>query len=414
MSEARIFPESLIEAEQTVPFSEVKRAVDIGVGEVTEQLIQNDGIRPFDVLVGLQERVRELGMRPGDVQLSMATASGLKGEATVRVGQDPQRGARPRNSLLEGVPGKYGITLAAVLLMGACDRPKGAHESLEGQDTATINADDSDGVDTSDTRLDTSDSEEEVDSSDTGRDDTVASYSPEDIVGSDTNGIECNPDPYFDPNAEYMPPEQVAEIHAPECGVKPDHAPDECGQQQWLGYSENNPVAVSWMAIANTGSEACTVTITRLELSYKSTAGEDVLLDCGINWSQRLSDGTKDEYGNWGTYISDSGSNTVFDIPPHTGAYIHPFGNLVLVPDDAAELSITFSAEITKGCVASGGMDTYSEMANPDAVDHNIIYEALKTPWVAETVYPDHPISYSIQHVPTQGMDTGSSADTGE
>lgn len=396
MSESKRFSEGLAETEKTGSFAEVKRATEAGVGDAIDRLVKNEGIRPFTALAGLQEKVRELGVRPGDVQLSMAMASGLKGEATVRVGQDPQRGAHPKDMLLEGMPGKYGITLAAVLLMGACGRSKNM------LDTGKL-----------DTGSDVADSEPNTDSDDTGSRDTDGTYSPDDIVGSDSASIECEPAPYFDPNAEYTPPEEISSIHAPECGVKPDHAPDECGQQQWLGYSENNPVAVSWMAIANTGTEACTVTITRLELSYKSTADEKVLLDCGINWSQRLSDGTKEEYGNWGTYISDSGQNTTFNIPPNAGAYIHPFGNSVLVPEDAMELTITFSAEITKGCVASGGMDTYSEFANPDEVNHNIIYEAIKTPWVAETIDPEHPISFSIQHVPTEDADTGSSGDTG-
>lgn len=346
-------------------------------------LVQEGKLGVPELVTSIKEMAKKIGIRESDVHIDTRTVNiGETGTVRITTKENAQKGNMPQKP--------SPIVLMAVMLNAACNTPKESEETS--QETKTHE-------DSGDTSTDGGHTTTDTGLKDT---ETLPLGNPEDIIGSESGDIPCNPSPYFNPNAEYSHPKQIADITPPECGEKPEHAPDECGVQQWAGYSEHNPAAVSWMAIANTGDETCSVKITRLELSYKSTAGEKALLDCGINWSQRLSDGTQEEYGNWGTYISDSGSGTLFEIPPRTGAYIHPFGNLVLVPDDAQELTITFSAEITPGCVASGGMDTYSEFANPDKVGHDIIFEAMKTPWVAETIKPENPISYSIVHVPTK------------
>lgn len=354
-------------------------------------LVQEGKLGIQELVTSIKETARRMGIGESDVHIDTRNVSiGESGTVRITTKEDaPRRNVSQKPS---------NIVLMAVMLNAACNTPKEGGETYK--ETETHEDDGGTSTDGGHTNTDTG--LEDTGTVDTGTTETLPLGNPEDIIGSESGDIPCDPSPYFDPNIKYTHPKQVADISPPECGEKPEHAPDECGVQQWAGYSEHNPAAVSWMAIANTGDETCSVKITRLELSYKSTAGEKALLDCGINWSQRLSDGTQKEYGNWGTYISDSGSGTLFEIPPRTGAYIHPFGNLVLVPDDAQELTITFSAEITPGCVASGGMDTYSELADPDEVGHDIIFEAMKTPWVAETIKPENPISYSIVHVPTK------------
>lgn len=205
--------------------------------------------------------------------------------------------------------------------------------------------------------------------------------------------------------------EEVASITPPDCGDKPENAPDECGTQQWLGYAEDNPAAVVWAALANTGDRSCTVTISRLELSYKSKNGKSELLSDNINGVQALSDGTDTDNGVWGTYMYDIAPNTSFTIEPGSGAYIHPFGDMVEVPSDATELTITFSAEVEEGCSASGGIDTYEEFASPpgdpekytqDGSTTDYIKEIIKTPWFTCTIDPEEAISYSVVHTPTE------------
>ena len=197
---------------------------------------------------------------------------------------------------------------------------------------------------------------------------------------------------------------------AGDCGpAKPDHAPTGCGIQQWLGYSETNPAAVAWLAIANTGTETCRVTITRLELSYltdQNGSTTRVPLSSSINGVQVLSDGTDGNY--WGAYLYDFARGSTFDIPADTHSYVHPFGPRVAVPEDATELTVRYAAEMTDGCVVAGGLDTYEEDADPtteapytqNGSITDFIKEAYKSPWVTETIDPREPVTFSIERKP--------------
>jgi|GEM_PF-7101560 len=418
-----------IEKEQTISFEKVRRAVEGGVNRMMGEILKGTSESPVDLLVDLQQKACEQGIRPGDVQLGVTEMSGEDGSTTVTVSQFPEK-SNKQIRLERSAPDGLRVVLASALLMGACNREKISNDKNSGpEDTAAYDTGDTSRIDTGDTG-ETSDTGETGDTNDTGTDtsdtsDTgeVEQHDPSEIIASDVGGIECDLAPYFDPNTEYIPPEQVADIHPPDCGVKPDHAPEECGQQQWLGYSEYNPAAVAWMAVANTGTDGCTVTITRLELSYTSTADEKKLLSCGINGVQLLSDGTGSDGDYWGKYLMIIEPGTKFYIPPNTGAYVHQFGDMILVPDDAKELTVTFSAEITEGCVVAGGLDTYSEFANPDTVEGytqdgsvtDFIKEGMKTPFVNSTIDPEKPISYSIMHVPTEpGTDTGDTGESGD
>lgn len=205
---------------------------------------------------------------------------------------------------------------------------------------------------------------------------------------------------------------EIAQVMAPNCGkAKPAHAPDECGTQQWTGYSETNPAAAAWLAIANAGNETCSATITRLELSYRSesedrTSTTRTILTSDINGVQLLTDGTGSN--DWGSYMHDLAPGSTFTIPPNAHGYVHPFGPIVAVPEDAAELTMSFAVTLSDGCIASGGIDTFEELAIPntnppytkDGSITDFIKEAIKTPWVARTVNPDEPISYSIARLP--------------
>lgn len=207
---------------------------------------------------------------------------------------------------------------------------------------------------------------------------------------------------------------EIAKIVAPSCGkAKPTHAPDECGTQQWEGYSETNPAAAAWLAIANTSNRTCSATITRLELSYRAesadrTSTTRTVLSSDINGVQFLTDGTDSPF--WGSYLHDIAPGSTFTIPPNAHGYVHPFGPIVAVPDDAAELTISFAVTLSKGCVASGGIDTFEEFAVPntnppytkDGSITDFIKEAIKTPWITRTVNPDAPISYSITRLPRE------------
>jgi len=205
---------------------------------------------------------------------------------------------------------------------------------------------------------------------------------------------------------------EIAKIIAPQCGnAKPLHAPDECGSQQWTGYSETNPAAAAWLAIANTGKTSCRATITRLELSYRTesadrTSATRTILSSDINGIQFLTDGT--QTAPWGSYLHDLVPGSTFTIPANAHGYVHPFGPIVAVPEDATELTMSFAVSLTGGCVASGGIDTFEENAIPNTdfpytkngSVTDFIKEAIKTPWVTRSVNADEPISYSITRLP--------------
>lgn len=221
-------------------------------------------------------------------------------------------------------------------------------------------------------------------------------------------------DPQLDPSLidlkQRPEPAEIANLKDQDCGpAKPAEAPPECMHQQWQGFSETNPVGVAWMAIANTGTEACTATITRLELSYqpKGEKAERVLLSSGINGVQLLS-ADKTLGPSWGAYINDLPIGSSFVIPANIHAYVHPFGPITAIPEGAGELTITFSVKLTDGCIASGGIDTYEEFAIPNTKppytqngsSTDFIKEAIKTPWVTETAEPQEPVSFSIKRLP--------------
>lgn len=207
---------------------------------------------------------------------------------------------------------------------------------------------------------------------------------------------------------------EIAKIVTPNCGkAKPTRAPSECGTQQWEGYSETNPAAAAWLAIANTSNRTCSATITRLELSYRAesadrTSTTRTVLSSDINGVQFLTDGTNSE--NWGSYLHDLAPGSTFTIPPNAHGYVHPFGPIVAIPDNAAELTISFAVSLSNGCVASGGIDTFEEFAIPntnppytkDGSITDFIKEAIKTPWIARSVNPNEPISYSITRLPRE------------
>jgi len=186
--------------------------------------------------------------------------------------------------------------------------------------------------------------------------------------------------------------------------LTPPHAPSGYGMHQWQGHSEYNPVAVAWLAMKNTGSEPCTVEVTRLELSYITPSGDVVMGSSSINGVQVLADGT--EGRPWGQFKRGLSSGSTFTISPDTPDYVHPFGPLVEIPSDATQVTVTFSAEITDVCIVGGGMDTYAEYGQPrvgdgytqDGSDTDFIKEAIKTPWVENTIPPEHPQSFAIIH----------------
>lgn len=205
---------------------------------------------------------------------------------------------------------------------------------------------------------------------------------------------------------------EMKSIFSPKCGpAKPEHAPSECGVQQWKGYSETNPAASAWMALTNTGTTACTVTVTQLVLSYLSqNTNQNIptrtVLSSNIQGVQILTDGANGE--GWGNYVRDLPQGSTFTIPANPRAYVHPFGPITVIPDNASEVTLTFSADITDGCVVSGGIDTFEENAAPntqppytkDGSITDFIKEAMKTPWVTKTVDFNTPVSYSITRLP--------------
>ncbi len=199
-------------------------------------------------------------------------------------------------------------------------------------------------------------------------------------------------------------PDESHRAEMPDSPLKPEHAPSGYGMHQWKGYSEYNPVAVAWLAIKNVGNEQCTVEVTRLELSYKMPDGTAVLGSSSINAVYRLGDGTKGT--EWGEDLGSLYKGSTFTLPPHTPDYVHPFGYPVQIPEDAEQVTVTFSAKITEGCIVMGGMDTYSDFGTPRTTDGytqngsptDYIKEAVKIPPVGETVLPENPISYAIPH----------------
>ena len=238
---------------------------------------------------------------------------------------------------------------------------------------------------------------------------TSATHQPGFFTKASTD-VRVSGNSVFRPNASRIVTQsssrETANIIAPECGsAKPEHAPNECGTQQWKGYSETNPAAAAWLAIANTSDRSCTVTITQLELS-DVVDGKRIVLSSNINGVQLLTDGTDSD--SWGNYLRDIAPGSTFIIPPSLHGYVHPFGSMVRVPDNATMLTITLAATISSGCALSGGIDTFEEFATPNTnppytkngSTTDFIKEALKTPWVTKTVNSSAPISFSISRLP--------------
>ena len=219
--------------------------------------------------------------------------------------------------------------------------------------------------------------------------------------------------PDYPPGPSLNRPEELSHVAPPDCAAKPEHAPSECGVHQWQGFSETNPVAVSWLAIANTGENDCHAVITRLDLSYTDRLGNREILESGINGVQLLSDGTDGK--PWGQYLSNFPNGSAFVLPRATHGYIHPFGYRAHIPEDAKELTVTFAVEIEGDCAVAGGIDTYAEWAfhehgqggyTQDGSPTDFVKEALKTPWITRSVFPKDPVSYSFPCLPRSKKET--------
>lgn len=335
-----------------------------GVSEIFQDIESLREGRQEELRARLKERMVELGERPETVDVAIAQVDGIGGSATVEVFEKTP--SRQKDTVIKpsSVPGKYGLALTAILFSGCGTGDVSPLPIVKKYKQAHVEA-----------------------------------SGPRDLG-----------DQYFDPRVEPIPVLEGVNPRDTDCGVKPEAAPPECEIQQWKGYSEINPTATAWMAISNIGDEPCTATITRLELSYKDSKGERHLLTSGVNWAQVLSEGG--EYGWWGkeTDVPISGSGSRYDIPPHLNAYVHPFSHMVYVPEDATDLALTFSAEITDGCIMQGGTDTYTEYMTPqegykkgytqDGSTTDFIKEALKTKYYERTVEPTEPVSISIQRIP--------------
>lgn len=360
--------------EQTnTSFENVRDSIQEVLGKIFADVdrLRSEGVAIFEG--ELRGRLVELGESPESVQIAIAKIEGIGGNATVEVSEAGSSSSIRAGKKSSGPLGKYSLALTAVLLSGCGDTRSG-------------------------------DLREKV----FPKQNKVLASGPHELG-----------DKYFDPNAEPTPVLEVEDAQSTDCGVKPENAPPECGIQQWKGYSEINPAATAWMAISNTGDEPCTATITRLELSYTDSDGKRQLLTSGINWAQMLSENKVNDGGWWGkeTSIPISGSGSRYDIPPGLNAYVHPFSQMVYVPEDATELTMTFSAEITDGCIMQGGMDTYSEYIIPqegykkgytqDGSTTDFIKEALKTKYYERTVEPTEPVSISIHRVPVDSPEYG-------
>lgn len=345
-------------------------------------------IASADLVQRLRNALSEFGVTPENINVSTAEAEGIGQRATITLSESERVPVRaPDRSLTLEAP-SYRIALLGALLSGCGDsslRQQFAEEDAQFEKVRIAQAEAS---------------AEWQRKQDDEAMRTVA-----------TSGSRDLPEDVAHIMSQSKSPE-ITSVVSEDCGpAKPGNAPKECGHQQWAGFSETNPAAVAWMAIANTGTEACRVAITRLELSYLSQEANEKapsrkILSSDVNGVQLLADGT--DGGWWGQYIHDLSSGSTFDIQPNIHAYVHPFGPMMAVPETATEVTVTFAAEIAGSCVASGGMDTYEELATPntdfpytqDGSQTDFIKEAMKTPWVTKTVDPNEPISYSIRRLP--------------
>lgn len=358
--------EEMIETRESF-LGRLKVAGDKGVREALKTI--GDG----NIFRQLARAVAEFGVTPGNIHTAVAETIGIGGRVTITLGEK-EESASPKNKERErGESSSYGIALLGVMLGGCgANGPESTLQSLKERGSQFLHQDSGAVIASGDRMM------------------------PEDLSRI----------------ASHAKSPELESVIGEECGpAKPGNAPKECGHQQWAGFSETNPVAVAWMAVANTGTEACRVSITRLELSYLSQdANEAVpsrkMLSSDINGVQLLADGT--DGGWWGKYIHNLPIGSTFDLQPNIHAYVHPFGPMMAVPEEATEVTVTFATEITGDCIASGGMDTYEEDAIPnteppytqDGSETDFIKEAMKTPWITQTVSPDVPISYSINRLP--------------
>lgn len=333
-----------------------------------------------DLVRKLQTTLFEFGVLPENIHVASAEAIGIGERATITLSESAE--SLPRNRPLTMEAPSYRIALLGALLSGCGagsveqEQPMSESRQKEYEETIEWNR-------------------------------RKAAEAKEVAVSGDRDLPEDLPRIM----SQSKSPE-IASVIGEECGpAKPGNAPKECGHQQWAGFSETNPAAVAWMAIANTGTEACRVSITRLELSYLSQDATEEkpsrkMLSSDVNGVQLLADGTQG--GWWGKYLHNLPSGSTFDIAPNIHAYVHPFGPMMAVPEEATEVTVTFAAEITGSCIASGGMDTYEEIDIPNTEppytqngrETDFIKEAMKTPWVTKTVDPNEPISYSIKRLP--------------
>jgi hypothetical protein len=192
-------------------------------------------------------------------------------------------------------------------------------------------------------------------------------------------------------------------LSAGSCGSPPTYAPPDCGSQQWTYYSPHLPVAVGWLAVANTGSSSCTVSISKLELSYSTPSGATVLSNT-INGAQQLYDGTISGT-TFGTLIATISPTTSYTVAAGAGYYAHPFTEMKKVPTDATKVSLAYSVTVGSGCVVQAGIDTYQKYATPtssspytqNGSNTDFIKEAIKSPWVSTSTST----SISITHHPS-------------
>jgi len=112
-----------IEKEQTISFEKVRRAVEGGVNRMMGEILKGTSESPVDLLVDLQQKAREQGIRPGDVQLGVTEMSGEDGSTTVTVSQFPEK-SNKQIRLERSAPDGLRVVLASALLMGACNREK--------------------------------------------------------------------------------------------------------------------------------------------------------------------------------------------------------------------------------------------------------------------------------------------------
>lgn len=220
------------------------------------------------------------------------------------------------------------------------------------------------------------------------------------VAGLDESGSDSAAEP-SDDSRVVGPADGTVLTPVGSCGSAPAHAPPDCGSQQWTEYSSHLPAAVGWFAIANTGTRTCTVTITKIELSYSSPSGSTVLKSTQSG-AQRLYDGTT---ATFGTYKSDETVASSYTIPASSGYYIHPFTGIAEVPTDATKLTFKYAATIGSGCVVEAGIDTYQRDAIPttsspyttDVTSEDFfIKEAIKSAWTGTTISSASPSSLQI------------------